>query len=91
MLAKSIRSRAAYQRIYAASAAEKRCVMPQTASRGVIWSIAAFWIVTVIAAPGVVSALTHGQARTTALLVSIGVELFIIACVGLYFRARGRP
>lgn len=91
MLAKSIRNRAAYQRIYAARAAEKRCVMPQAASRGVFWSIAAFWIVTVIATPGVVSALTHGQARTTALLVSIGIELFIIACVGVYLRVSGRP
>ncbi|MFJ9901417.1 hypothetical protein ACIRVK_00675 [Streptomyces sp. NPDC101152] len=65
--------------------------MPQAASRGVFWSIAAFWIVTVIATPGVVSALTHGQARTTALLVSIGIELFIIACVGVYLRVSGRP
>lgn len=64
--------------------------MSQAASRGFPWALAGFWIVAVMAAPGIVSALTDGRTRTIALLVCVGVELLIIAGFGLYLRARGR-
>lgn len=64
--------------------------MPQVASRGVILALAAPWIVGVIAAPGLVGALTRGRIRTVSLLACIGVELVIIVCVGLYLRLRQR-
>ncbi|GAA2504834.1 hypothetical protein [Streptomyces longisporus] len=64
--------------------------MPQAASRGHVWFLMAFGLVTVVAAPGVVYALTQGPARTRGLLICVGVELVLIVCVGLYLRARGR-
>ncbi|KIF68167.1 hypothetical protein HY68_05165 [Streptomyces sp. AcH 505] len=64
--------------------------MPQSASRGVIWALATFALVVVIAAPGTVYALTQGQERTRGLLICVGVELVIIVCVGLYLRTRAR-
>ncbi len=64
--------------------------MPQAPSRGLVWSLVTFGLVAAVAAPGVVYALTEGPARTRGLLICVGVELALIACVGLYLRARGR-
>ncbi|CAL9549426.1 hypothetical protein SUDANB1_04400 [Streptomyces sp. enrichment culture] len=64
--------------------------MPQAASRGHVWFLVTFGLVTAVAAPGVVYALTQGPARTRGLLICLGVELALIVGVGLYLRARGR-
>ncbi|MER7487793.1 hypothetical protein ABTY20_18175 [Streptomyces sp. NPDC126497] len=64
--------------------------MPQAASRGHVRFLMALGLVTAVAAPGVVYALTQGPDRTRGLLICIGVELALIVCVGLYLRARGR-
>ncbi|MBP2708349.1 hypothetical protein JOL79_31680 [Microbispora sp. RL4-1S] len=57
---------------------------------GLVWSLAAFFIIMATAVPALIYANTDGKARSTVLLVWIGVELILAVSVGLYFRLRGR-